>query len=48
MEIKTEATQVIEKIVKSIGTSGGVYLPKTWEGKRVKILLIDELKEVKL
>jgi putative transposon-encoded protein len=43
MEIKTEASQVIEKTVKSIGTSGGIYLPKSWEGKRVKVLLIDEI-----
>lgn len=41
MEIKTEAYQVIEKVVKSGGNSGRVYVPKEWIGRRVKILLID-------
>lgn len=46
MEIKTDAYQVIDKTVKPMGTSGGIYLPIAWVGKRVKILLIDEVKEV--
>jgi putative transposon-encoded protein len=43
MEIKTEAYQVVEKIVKSGGNSGRVYVPKEWIGKRVSILLLEPI-----
>jgi len=43
MKIQIEAYQVIEKIVKSGGNSGRVYVPVDWIGKRVKILLMDPL-----
>lgn len=43
MEIKTEGYEVIEKIVKASGSSGSVYLPKNWIGKRVKVILIEGL-----
>lgn len=45
MEVRLEAHQVIEKIVKSSGNSGRVYVPKEWIGKRVKVLLLDSLDE---
>ena len=45
MKIETDAYQVIEKVVKSGGNSGRVYVPVNWIGKRVKILLIDPLDE---
>lgn len=45
MKIETEAYQVIEKVVKSEGNSGRVYVPIDWIGKRVKILLIDPFEE---
>jgi putative transposon-encoded protein len=41
MEITTKAYQVLERPVKSMGNSGGIYLPKDWIGKQVKILLLD-------
>lgn len=41
MEIQTRAYQVIDRSVKAMGNSGGVYLPKDWIGKKVKILLIE-------
>jgi putative transposon-encoded protein len=41
MNIQTQAYEVIERIVKARGTSGGVYLPVSWTGKRVKVLLLD-------
>jgi len=47
MKIEIEAYQVIEKIVKSGGNSGRVYVPVDWIGKRVKILLMDPLGVVK-
>lgn len=46
MEIKTEAYQVIEKLVKSAGHSGRVYVPKSWTGKRVKVLLLEPADEI--
>lgn len=45
MEVKTDAFQVIDREVKAAGTSAHVYLPKSWEGKKVKILLIEPLEE---
>lgn len=45
MEVHTSAYQVIDKIVKSIGNSGGVLVPKKWVGKKVKILLLEEVGE---
>lgn len=50
MEVTTTAYEVIEKIVKSGGNSGRVYVPKSWRDKKVKVLLIepiDENKDVK-
>jgi len=47
MKIEIEAYQVIEKIVKSGGNSGRVYVPVDWIGKRVKILLMEPLEVVK-
>lgn len=41
MTITIEAYDTREKIVKKGGTSGMVYLPKEWTGKRVKVLLIE-------
>jgi putative transposon-encoded protein len=45
MEVHTSAFQVLDKTVKSIGNSGGVLVPKKWVGKRVKILLLEEVVE---
>lgn len=45
MEVHTSAFQVIDKTVKSIGNSGGVLVPKKWVGKKVKILLLEEVAE---
>ncbi|MGD1004388.1 MAG: DUF2080 family transposase-associated protein [Methanoregulaceae archaeon] len=47
MNIQTQAYEVIERIVKARGTSGGVYLPVSWTGKRVKILLLDPVENEK-
>jgi putative transposon-encoded protein len=45
MEVHTEAYQVIDKTVKSIGNSGGILVPKKWVGRRVKVLLLEEVDE---
>lgn len=47
MKVELEANQVIEKTVTASGNSGRVYVPKTWVGKRVKILLIEPMQENK-
>jgi putative transposon-encoded protein len=46
MEIKSQAFEVLDLIVKPIGTGAHVVVPKRWRGKRVKILLTEPLSEV--
>ncbi|MCE7735116.1 MAG: DUF2080 family transposase-associated protein [Candidatus Heimdallarchaeota archaeon] len=36
--IQFEGYEVLEKVVKSSGNSGRVYLPTSWIGSRVKIV----------
>ena len=43
MEIKIEAYQIVEKVVKLSGNSGRVYVPIDWVGKKVKVVLIEPL-----
>lgn len=43
MRVTEEAYEVIEKTVKPQGNSGRVYLPPSWIGKRVKIILIEPI-----
>jgi putative transposon-encoded protein len=45
MEIHTRAFQAIDRIVRNIGNSGGIYLPKEWVGRKVKVLLVEDEKE---
>lgn len=45
MRIDCECYQSIDKEVKVHKTSGAVYLPKEWIGKRVRVLLLDPLDE---
>jgi putative transposon-encoded protein len=45
MDVNTEAYQVLDKTVKSIGNSGGILVPKKWVGRRVKVLLLEEVDE---
>jgi putative transposon-encoded protein len=47
MTIQSSAYEVLERTVKGRGTSGGVYLPVSWVGKRVKILLLDPVENDK-
>jgi putative transposon-encoded protein len=47
MSVQTQAYEVLERVVKPRGTSGGVYLPISWMGKRVKILLLDPVENEK-
>lgn len=43
IKIKIEGFEVIEKTVKAQGNAGRVYLPVQWVGKKVKVVLIEEL-----
>jgi putative transposon-encoded protein len=43
MKVEVRAYQVIEKVVKASGSSGRVYVPPDWIGKRVKILLLEPI-----
>lgn len=45
MELKTEAFQVVDRIAKPAGSSTHVYVPKAWNGRRVKILLLEDITE---
>ena len=46
MEVRVQAYQVIEKVVSAgTNTSGRVYVPKEWIGKKVKIFLMEEPNE---
>ena len=47
LTIQTQAFEGLEQVVKSRGTSGGVYLPISWTGKRVKVLLLDPVENEK-
>lgn len=47
MKAEIRAYQVIEKAVKASGSSGRVYVPPEWIGKRVKILLMEPLEQDK-
>jgi hypothetical protein len=38
---RIQGYEVVEKTVTARGTSGGVYVPVSWVGKRVKIVRID-------
>jgi putative transposon-encoded protein len=42
-KIETEGYQAIEKVVKNGGNSGRVFVPKSWTGKRVLVILRDPL-----
>lgn len=43
MRIEVEGYEAIEKTVKPAGNSGRIYVPKDWEGKRVKIVLLEKV-----
>lgn len=41
MEFKVEGREATEKIVKEGGSSGRIYLPKKWIGRKVVIILLE-------
>lgn len=44
-ELKSKIYDLETKTVTSAGNSGAVYLPKSWIGKKVQVLLIEPLKD---
>jgi putative transposon-encoded protein len=45
MQVTLEAYDSREKTVKDSRSSGSVYLPKEWIGKKVKVFLIEPLED---
>jgi len=41
MEVKVPGYQVLERKVGNSGTSGRIYVPKSWINKQVKIILLE-------
>ena len=41
MKIETQGYEVIEKIAVRGGNSARIYVPKKWEGKKVRAVLIE-------
>ena len=42
MKLEVEGKEVQKKTVTASGTSGHVYLPKMWIGKKVVVVLLEE------
>ena len=42
MQIVVDGYEVLEKDVKPSGSSSRIYLPKHWEGKKAKAILVEE------
>jgi putative transposon-encoded protein len=41
MTIELEGYEVVEKVAAKGGNSSRIYVPKKWEGKKVKAVLIE-------
>ena len=41
MKIEMEGYEVVEKIAVKGGNSARIYVPKKWEGKKVRAVLIE-------
>ncbi len=44
-EFKVVGFEMIDREVKQSGNTGRVYLPKSWIGKRVKIIRVSKLEK---
>ena len=43
--VTLEGYAVIEKVAKKSGNTSNVYVPKDWEGHRVKVILLDPIED---
>lgn len=41
-DIRLVGYEMVEKLVRKSGTSGRVYVPVDWVGKKVKIILLEK------
>lgn len=41
MQIKIEGYEAVEKVAQAGGNSARIYVPKQWQGKKVKAVLIE-------
>ena len=41
IQMRMEGYEAIEKVANKGGNSARVYVPKHWEGKKVKVVLIE-------
>ena len=45
MKIEMEGYAVEDKVAKSSGRGTGIYLPKSWENKKVRAVLLEPIDE---
>lgn len=45
MDITTTCFEVVDRVVGPAGNSGRIHVPKTWVGKKVRVLLLELPKE---
>ena len=42
IQMKMEGYEVVEKIAQAGGNSARIYVPRKWEGKKVRAVLIEQ------
>lgn len=42
IEMKMKGYEAIEKVAQAGGNSSRIYVPKSWEGKKVKVILLEK------
>ena len=45
MKVETECYQMLDKEAKVQSNSGAVYVPKSWIGKKVRVLLLEPIQD---
>ena len=40
--MKLKGYEAVEKVAQAGGNSARVYVPKAWQGKKVKVILLDK------
>jgi putative transposon-encoded protein len=42
MQIRMEGYEAVEKVAQAGGNSARIYVPKHWQGKKVKVVLLEK------
>ena len=42
IEMKMKGYEAVEKVARAGGNSARIYVPKHWQGKKVKVVLVEE------